>query len=99
MIIFGSRRTVRRVANLLLLCRCCNGVYATTLNKAVTKFTLFFVPLFPIYVKHALTCTWCGTTTEISRAEADRLVQQAQGQAPQQPGPMQQFPGGRLPRQ
>ena len=94
---FQANRAARgeSLANLLLFCQHCNGVYATTLNKAVTKFTLFFIPLFPIYIKHALTCTWCGATTEVSRADADQLVQQSQGpaqQPPMQQAPMQQMP-------
>ncbi|QUH00492.1 zinc-ribbon domain-containing protein [Saccharopolyspora erythraea] len=90
MIIFGTRRTVHRVANLLLHCRNCNQVCATTLNKGVTKFTLFFIPLFPVHIKHALTCTWCGATTQVPWAEADELVKQAQ---PQQAGPASHAPG------
>ncbi|WP_223839469.1 zinc-ribbon domain-containing protein [Saccharopolyspora pogona] len=67
----------------MLVCPGCRGTYATTLNKGVTKFTLFFVPLFPAGTRYALTCKWCGKTSPISKEEAEQLQAQAQLQ-PQQ---------------
>lgn len=85
MIIFGTRGRVHRLAMLFLFCRNCNAAYAASLNKSVTKFTLFFVPLFPVHIKHSLTCTWCGTTSKVSKADAEQLRQQSQEPSPQQP--------------
>lgn len=79
MIIFGFRRTVRRLGSLRLDCPGCRGTYATTLNKGVTKFTLFFIPLFPTRIRYALTCTWCGTTTPVGKRDAERMKAQLQG--------------------
>ncbi|MEV0086627.1 zinc-ribbon domain-containing protein [Saccharopolyspora sp. NPDC003752] len=78
MIIWGFRSTVQRLASLLLVCPGCRGTYATTLNKGVTKFTLFFIPLFPTSTRYALTCTWCGTTSPITKEMAEQLQAQAQ---------------------
>ncbi|RKT83017.1 zinc-ribbon family protein [Saccharopolyspora antimicrobica] len=79
MIIFGFRRSVRRLGSLRLDCPGCRGNYAMTLNKGVTKFTLFFIPLFPTRTRYALTCTWCGTTAPIGKREAESLKTQLQG--------------------
>ncbi|MGW3467374.1 hypothetical protein ACWDKQ_02635 [Saccharopolyspora sp. NPDC000995] len=48
--------------------------------KGMTKFTLLFIPLFPTSTRYALTCTWCGTTSPISKEEAEQLQAQAQPQ-------------------
>jgi hypothetical protein len=78
-IILGFRRTAKRLGSPLLVCRECRGTYANALDKHVTKFTLFFIPLFPTRTRYALTCTWCGTTSRISKNEAQQLQRGMQG--------------------
>ncbi|TDD37189.1 zinc-ribbon domain-containing protein [Saccharopolyspora elongata] len=73
MIIWGFRSSVQRLASLQLVCPGCRVTCATTLNKGVTKFTLFFIPLFPTRTRYALTCTWCGTTSPITKEKAEQL--------------------------
>lgn len=82
MIIFGTRRKVERLGMLELFCRTCNTRRMTSLNKSVTKFTLFFVPLFPVRTTHSLTCTWCGTTDKVRKADVEHLRRQARQQPP-----------------
>lgn len=82
MIIFGTRRKTHRLAMLVLPCRTCGSPQWASLDKSVTKFSLFFVPLFPVHVKRALTCTRCGTTDKVGKTDARQLQQQAR----QQPG-------------
>ncbi|WP_245607041.1 zinc ribbon domain-containing protein [Pseudonocardia spinosispora] len=76
-IIFGFRRYLSQLAMLTLVCGHCNNPCAHPLRKAVTKFTLFFVPLFPVRVVYSVQCTFCGTTAQFGRQRADELMKQA----------------------
>ncbi|WP_031091226.1 zinc-ribbon domain-containing protein [Streptomyces sp. NRRL WC-3549] len=104
MIIFGTRGYLHQLAVLTLVCGWCGNPAAHTLRKRVTKFTLFFVPLFPFSTKYATQCTFCAGERQIPREEAERLLVQARagqdgapyGTAPQQTG---YAPGGRNPYQ
>ncbi|PRY39736.1 zinc ribbon family protein [Umezawaea tangerina] len=92
MVIFGFRTKVFVLAVLTLLCPRCGNPAAHPVHRAVTKFTLFFVPLFPIRVKYSTQCTFCGLAGGLSKEQATGMVQQAQG-APQGYGtPQQQYP-------
>ncbi|MFE9384450.1 zinc-ribbon domain-containing protein [Streptomyces sp. NPDC007025] len=83
MIIFGTSSKLMQLAMLNLLCGFCGNPAAHALRKRVTKFSLFFIPLFPIApAKHSLQCTFCGAHTEISKESAEQLLGQAQGAAP-----------------
>jgi hypothetical protein len=62
---------------LMLLCGQCGNPAAHSLRKRVTKFSLFFVPLFPVSTKYVTQCTFCGAERRVERDEAERL--QAQG--------------------
>ncbi|MFF0017073.1 zinc-ribbon domain-containing protein [Streptomyces sp. NPDC005374] len=95
-ILFGTKSYLYQLAILTLVCGQCGNPAAHTLRKRVTKFTLFFVPLFPISTKYVSQCTFCGAETKVSSQEAEQLQTQASaaggtggqvygGQAPQQP--------------
>ncbi|MFD3439057.1 zinc-ribbon domain-containing protein [Streptomyces sp. NPDC058685] len=98
MIIFGTKGYIFQLAILTLVCGHCGNPSAHTLRKRVTKFTLFFVPLFPVSTKYATQCTFCGMEQKIAKEQADQLLAQAagpQGGAPQiqqQAQPGQQNP-------
>ncbi|MFD3517205.1 zinc-ribbon domain-containing protein [Streptomyces sp. NPDC058657] len=77
MIIFGTKGYVYQLAMLMLLCGQCGNPAAHSLRKRVTKFTLFFIPLFPVSTKYVTQCTFCGAERRVEQAEAERL--QAQG--------------------
>lgn len=86
MIIFGTRVATRLLATLRLLCPNCRQQAAHHVTQRVTKFTLFFVPLFPISRSTSTTCTYCGYTAEVPKDQVEPLVAQAaQGQP--QPAP------------
>jgi hypothetical protein len=92
MIIFGTKGYLYQLAVLTLVCAGCGNPAAHTLRKRVTKFTLFFVPLFPLRVKYATQCTFCGTEQKLTREQAEQLqAGAAAGQAPQGQ-PQQQQP-------
>jgi hypothetical protein len=77
-IIFGSRTTVRLLAILNFVCGRCGNPSAHRIEERVRKFTLFFIPLFPLGARRTFgTCTYCGLVTEIDKETRDRLVGQA----------------------
>ncbi len=80
MVIFGFRTKVFVLTMLTLLCPRCGNPAAHPLHKSVTKFTLFFIPLFPIKIKYTTQCTFCGVTNRLSKDQATQLLQQASGQ-------------------
>ncbi|WP_328360156.1 zinc ribbon domain-containing protein [Streptomyces sp. NBC_00457] len=93
MIIFGTKGYVYQLAILTLLCGHCGNPAAHTLRKRVTKFTLFFVPLFPFSTKYATQCTFCGAEQKITTEQAEQLQAQAVsgGQAYGQPQQQQPY--------
>jgi thymidine kinase len=92
MIIFGSKSYLYQLAILTLVCGSCGNPAAHTLRKRVSKFTLFFVPLFPYSTKYTTQCTFCGAEQKVTQEQAEQLRAQEQadggyGQAHQrQPG-------------
>ncbi|WP_320782707.1 zinc-ribbon domain-containing protein [Streptomyces sp. CRN 30] len=81
MIIFGTKGYLYQLAILTLVCGACGNPAAHALRKRVTKFTLFFVPLFPVSTKYATQCTFCGAERKLDRAEAERLQAREAGHA------------------
>ncbi|MCQ6552821.1 zinc ribbon domain-containing protein [Streptomyces sp. C10-9-1] len=79
MIIFGTKGYLHQLAVLTLVCGRCGNPAAHTLRKRVTRFTLFFVPLFPFSTKYATQCTFCGAEQQTTAAQAEQLRQQAGG--------------------
>ncbi|MEU2980345.1 zinc-ribbon domain-containing protein [Streptomyces hirsutus] len=79
MIIFGTKGYLYQLAILTLVCSQCENPSAHTLRKRVTKFTLFFVPLFPVSTKYATQCTFCGAESKVTAEQAEQLQAQAAG--------------------
>ncbi|QDY79008.1 zinc-ribbon domain-containing protein [Streptomyces qinzhouensis] len=102
MIIFGTKGYLYQLAIVTLVCGRCGNPAAHTLRKRVTKFTLFFVPLFPVSTKYGTQCTFCGAESQLSGDQAEQLQAQAAtapapGHGPQQANPFAQgnpFPQG-----
>ncbi|MFF2521516.1 zinc-ribbon domain-containing protein [Streptomyces liangshanensis] len=76
MIIFGTKGYLYQLAILTLVCGSCGNPSAHTLRKQVTKFTLFFVPLFPFSTKYRTQCTFCGMEQRLQKEQADQLLAQ-----------------------
>jgi len=76
-IIFGTKGYLYQLAILTLVCGQCGNPSAHTLRKRVTKFSLFFVPLFPISTKHATQCTFCGAEQKVTKEQAEQLLAHA----------------------
>ncbi|MFI9412965.1 hypothetical protein [Nocardia gamkensis] len=105
MLIWGWQKRIHTLAMITLVCGRCGNPAAHALRKLVTKFTLFFIPLFPLSTKHSLECTWCGASSPVAgpqvpdllaRANAETMgpaqYQQPAAQWPQQPAPNPQQP-------
>ncbi|MFF3894389.1 zinc-ribbon domain-containing protein [Streptomyces sp. NPDC001812] len=92
MIIFGTKGYLYQLAMLTLVCTRCGNPSAHALRKRITKFTLFFVPLFPVSTKYSTQCTFCGAESKLSQEQAEQLQAQdaggpsgqSYGQPPQQ---------------
>ncbi|QKW09947.1 zinc-ribbon domain-containing protein [Streptomyces sp. NA04227] len=80
MIIFGTKGYLHQLAILTLVCGFCHTPAAHVLRKQVTKFTLFFVPLFPVSTKYSTQCTFCGAAQKVTEPQAQQL--QAAGAGP-----------------
>ncbi|WP_410592167.1 zinc-ribbon domain-containing protein [Amycolatopsis sp. lyj-23] len=88
MLIWGWRTRIYVLAMTTFLCGRCGNPASHAVRKAVTKFTLFFIPLFPISVKYTAQCTFCGIENRIPKEDALRLqAQEEQGQGSQQAAP------------
>lgn len=85
MIIFGTKGYVYQLAILTLVCGRCGNPSAHTLRRRVTKFTLFFVPLFPLSSSYRTQCTFCGAEQKLTHEQATQLQAQAAGDADGQP--------------
>ncbi|WP_037911612.1 zinc-ribbon domain-containing protein [Actinacidiphila yeochonensis] len=82
LILFGTRSYVYQLAMLTLVCGRCGNPAAHALRKRVTKFTLFFIPLFPISTKFSTQCTFCGAQSQVEKAQAESLLAQIGAAAP-----------------
>ena len=95
MIIYGWRTKVHDLAAATYVCGRCTNPTAHALRRAVTKVTLFFIPLFPVRSKYFTVCTFCGATNALTKAQAQEVQAQATAQAGPVPGPQvpQQYQG------
>ncbi|GIF22491.1 hypothetical protein Ate02nite_52210 [Paractinoplanes tereljensis] len=72
LLIFGLRSKDRIIGSRLGRCEVCGAAAAQTLVRRTTKFSLFFVPLFPVRAaRYFVTCTNCG---RVRNAAADEMV-------------------------
>jgi hypothetical protein len=74
MLIYGWKQYVQVLAVLQLVCAQCGNASEHVLRKFITKFTLFWIPLFPISKKHTLFCPACEHEQKIPAAQAQQLM-------------------------
>ena len=77
MLIFGLGVSQKLLATLVYVCETCGNSAAHHLVKRVRKFSLFFVPLFPVGTRYSDTCTACGRVIDVGREHAEAAAQQA----------------------
>lgn len=73
-LIFGTSVSQALLATLFFVCEQCGQQAAHQLVKRVRKFSLFFIPLFPISTHYVDTCTACGRVLDVSREQAERAM-------------------------
>jgi predicted RNA-binding Zn-ribbon protein involved in translation (DUF1610 family) len=76
MLIIGIGITEALLSTLVFTCETCGNHAAHRLTKQSRKFSLFFIPLFSVGTKYLDTCTACGRTIEVSRAQAETAARQ-----------------------
>jgi hypothetical protein len=81
LIIFGLRSYVKTLAVLTLACRQ-GHVAAHRVVKVTRKFTLFFIPLFPVRHRYYSVCTLCGLQLPWDKESAEAAARQAAAAAP-----------------
>jgi hypothetical protein len=84
-IILGLRGSTTLLATMTLVCPRCQNPAAHRLHRIVNRFTLFFVPLFPVSRKHVIDCTFCGLRRTPTRAQAEKLRRLAESGEPLAP--------------
>ena len=71
-LIFGLKSADRRLGSQVRTCEVCGVAAAQVSIRRSTKFSLFFIPLFPVKpATHYLQCTHCGA---VRRTDPRALV-------------------------
>ena len=73
-ILFGTRGYAKVLAMVTFVCNHCHNPAAQRVLHRTTKFTLFFLPLFPVSSTYSTTCTFCGQGTKITKELAEQYV-------------------------
>jgi len=74
-LLFGIRTRDHRLGTFTMVCEVCGVTAAQTAVKRSTKFTVFFIPLFPVRRSiDLLQCAHCGALREVDRDAAARLA-------------------------
>ncbi|HEY7946975.1 MAG TPA: zinc-ribbon domain-containing protein, partial [Acidimicrobiales bacterium] len=86
-LIFGIKRMARRLATVFSLCGHCGSPAAQVVSRRTTWFSLFFIPIIPLRFTYVVTCTLCGASSKVDKAQALQMVAAAtqQAQAPSPP--------------
>ncbi|MBR3812684.1 MAG: zinc-ribbon domain-containing protein [Spirochaetaceae bacterium] len=76
-IFFGTRRTTAHLGEYKISGKCprCNNTINLQIVKETDWFTLYFIPVFPIHVARYKMCPICSVSAEISKEEAERLLE------------------------
>lgn len=77
MLIFGTSVKQILLATLVFVCETCGNNAAHQVIKRVRKFSLFFIPLFPLSVRYLDSCSACGRVIEVSEQDAEVAARQA----------------------
>ncbi|HEX8002348.1 MAG TPA: hypothetical protein VF519_06600 [Mycobacteriales bacterium] len=80
MIIWGFRTYAQQLAVLVARCALQGHNAAHAVVRRRTKFTLFFIPLFPVSSKHLLVCSMCGNATPVAKENVESVLAEAQRQ-------------------
>jgi len=76
-LLFGTRASQSVINVVSFVCGYCGTLAEQRVIKRSTKFTLFFVPLFPFSTSYLNSCTHCGGTTKLTAAQARHSLEWA----------------------
>jgi hypothetical protein len=71
MLIFGLSAKQILMATLFYVCETCGNQAAHQLVRRTNRFSLFFIPLFPVSTRYIDTCTYCSRSIEVPRDRAE----------------------------
>lgn len=74
LLIFGTRVSQTVIAVVSLVCVYCHVRTPQNVIKLTNRFTLFFVPLFPVSSRYVNRCTNCGAETWLTADQARSSV-------------------------
>lgn len=75
LLLFGIRTRDRLVSTITMVCEVCGVTAGQALVKRTTRFTLFFVPLFPVRRStYHVECAHCGTLRQVDPGAAAHLA-------------------------
>lgn len=63
-----------------LHCNRCNNDSTWRLQREISWFTLFFIPIIPYRFKYYVYCPICRWVTEVPKTEAKRIIQKNKAQ-------------------
>ena len=76
MLIFGLSAKQLLMATLFYVCEVCGQQAGHRLVKRTNRFTLFFIPLFPVSTRYIDSCAYCGRSIEVPRDRAEMAAAQ-----------------------
>lgn len=76
-LLFGTRAYQALVNVVSFACTYCGTLSEQHVIKRSTKFTLFFIPLFPVSTTYLNTCTHCGGSTRLTADQARHSMEWA----------------------
>lgn len=74
LILFGLKTAVKELFRRQWVCGNCGRNASQRVDERSTRFTLFFIPLFTTRRRYSRTCSYCGITAELSKAEKNALA-------------------------
>jgi uncharacterized Zn finger protein len=75
-LILGLSVSEDLLSTLVYICESCGNSAAHHLIKRTRRFTLFFIPLFPVGTTYVDSCTACGRVIEVPRDRAEAAARQ-----------------------
>lgn len=74
LVIFGFKNSARNLGLAQATCPRCGHRAAQRVDRRKRAFSVFFIPIIPLGSSYEATCTACGTTTRISRDQAEQIL-------------------------
>ena len=81
MFIIGTRTFCMKkaISNEMFFCEICNLESRWNLVNVWTWFTVFFLPVFPVWFKRAMLCPSCESGVKINRSNREEIMEYFNG--------------------